>query len=395
MGKFLSVAGSGFDVFRVHPLRSLVTCFAVVAVLLPFLVCLALSAGIKDQARAAVHYGADLYVTAHQFGRPAPVPMKIAPAIARIDGVVEVVPRIVGQVALGREAERAVVVGIPQAKLPAMTTPVRGRVYADGKTNELVIGSELAQRLRLDVDSVIPPFYRNRRGERVSVVVGIFDSTVSIWQSRLVFTSFETASIVFDQEDLATDLMVHIRPGYHDEIRRAILQAISNSVEFGGVRLSVAAKDDLLAMLTGHLGHREGIFNLHFVLAFAVGIAVTTVTSGVGLSERRREVGILKAVGWQTDEILLRSLVESSVLSLLAALVSLVLAYVWLRWLNGFWIAGIFLAGAGVVPQFMVPYRLAPIPVLLAFLISFVVIMSGTVYSTWRAASVPPVEAMR
>ena len=78
----------------------------------------------------------------------------------------------------------------------------------------------------------------------------------------------------------------------------------------------MVAREDLLALLPRGLLHREGIFNLLFLLAFVVGILVLLVTSGLGLTERRREIGILKATGWQTDEVLLRSLAESFCLSL-------------------------------------------------------------------------------
>jgi ABC-type lipoprotein release transport system permease subunit len=91
----------------------------------------------------------------------------------------------------------------------------------------------------------------------------------------------------------------------------------------------------------------------------------------------------------------LRSLAETALLALAGASLSVVLAVVWLRGLNGYWIAGVFLAGVEAAPAFRVPFRLTPAPTLLAFLIAFVVVMSGSLYSTWRVATVPPREAMR
>ena len=126
-----------------------------------------------------------------------------------------------------------------------------------------------------------------------------------------------------------------------------------------------------------------------------MGIAVVLVTSGFGLGTRRREIGILKATGWQTDEILLRITVENLVLCLAGASLAIILAYVWLAWLNGYWVASVFLAGVDMAPSFKVPFRLTPVPALLSFVVSFVVVMSGTLYTSWRAAIVPPMEAMR
>ena len=44
------------------------------------------------------------------------------------------------------------------------------------------------------------------------------------------------------------------------------------------------------------------------------------------------------------------------------------------------------LKARGVVPDFRVPYRLTPVPALLAFVLAFAVVLMGTLYSCWRAA---------
>jgi ABC-type antimicrobial peptide transport system permease subunit len=288
-----------------------------------------------------------------------------------------------------------VLVGVPLEDFPAGLECVEGRLYGGGKANELVVGSELARRLHLGVGAYLPPFYHSRSGDKTSEVVGVFRSDVSLWQARLIVTSFETAAHVFDQPDLATDLLVRCRPGYQEGVRRAVLRDVALAVPGGTARPRVVAREELEALLPRGPRHREGIFTLLFVLAFAVGILVVLVTSGFGLSERRREIGILKATGWQTDELLLRSLAESFLISVAGASLAVVLAVVWLRGLNGYWIAGAFLAGVERAPAFRVPFRLTPAPVLLAFLIALVVVMSGSLYSTWRAATALPREAMR
>jgi ABC-type lipoprotein release transport system permease subunit len=397
MRHFLEIAHTGLVAVLLHPLRSLVTTGCVVILLVPYLVGLGLSQGIQQEADAAIRFGADLYVTGTQFGRTVPVPLAAVAEVQKVEGVTEVVPRIVGGLVLGKDRESVVLVGLPLGKLPESVSCVAGRLPRAGPRNELVVGSELARSLKLEVGALIPPFYHNRHGERISEVVGIFRSDVSLWQARLVLTSLDTAAAIFDQQGLATDLLVQCRPGSQADVRARILRGLDLSPPgaAGVVRPQVTSREDLQALLPGGLLHREGVFNLHFVLAFAVGIAVVLVTSGLGLAERRREIGILKAVGWQTDEVLLRSLVESFLLSLAGAAVALLLAFLWLRGLNGYWIASVFLAGVERAPSFAVPVRLTPVPALLAFLLSFVVVMSGSLYSTWRAATAAPVEAMR
>src|SRR5262249_290659 len=193
--------------------------------------------------------------------------------------------------------------------------------------------------------------------------VGMFEADAPIWQARLILTPFETAADLFNESGWATDLLVWCRPGYAEQLRSAVRHALASS----RVRPNITTPAGLEARVPRHILRPAGIVNLHFVLAFTVGILVVLVTSGIGLSERRREIGILKATGWQTDEVLLRALVESFLLSVAGASLALVLAGIWLKALNGYGIAGLFLTGADLSPALAVPSRLAPVPALLGF----------------------------
>ncbi len=393
MRYFWEISQAGVTALLLHPLRSLVTTTVVVIALVPYVAGLGVARGVADQAEAALRFGADLYVSGEQLGRPVPIPIATAAALRKLPGVVKVVPRIVGHIELGQEHVGAVLVGVPVEDFPKALAAIDGRLYGGSKRNELAIGSDLARRLHLGVGARLPPFYHSQHGERVSEVVGIFRSEVSIWQSRLAVTALTTAGHILDQPDLATDLLVTCRPGYQDAVRQAIVRQITPPA--GSAHLHVVSRDELADLLPQGLWHREGAFTALHVLAFVAAILVILVTSGFGLSARRREIGILKATGWQTDELLLRSLVESVLISLAGASLAILLAFLWLVGLGGFGIARIFLPGMDAAPGFGVPFRLTPVPVLLAFLIALLVVLGGSTYSTWRAATAPPREAMR
>ena len=392
MRVFLEIAGTGLVSLLLHPQRSAVTVICLLVVLVPYLTGLGVSQGMQAEAELSIEAGADLYVSGEQLGRAAAIPFEMVSDIRAIEGVQHVSPRIVGNVTLGRNNEHAVVVGIPAERFPESVNCIEGRLFSPHSVGELVVGSELARRLKLKPGDLLPPFYHSRHGDRISQVVGLFRSDASLWQSHVILTSLETAAEVFDQVGQATDLLVDCRDGYDASVRKQILRIVP---EHSAIRYRVVGRDELAAVLPRGLLHREGIFNLHFLLAFVAGGLVVLVTSGFGLSERRREIGILKALGWQTDEILLRSLVESFLLSLLGAALSIVLAFVWLRGLNGVFVASIFLAEVDAYPGFPIPFQLTAMPAILAFIFSFVMVMTGTLYSTWRAAIVSPSRAMR
>ena len=414
MSPLLSIARTGSASILLSPLRSTVTVLAVIALLVPYLVGIGLVEGLRQEARIAIGAGTpageellpDLYVAANQFGRRVPIPVTLAEPIGNFDGVTRVVPRIVGRITLGKENVEAVLVGMPREELDRqgsmvqqLTRLVDGELPGSrhGEGPQLVIGSGLARKLNLEVGAVLPPIFRSGGGEKTPRVTGIFQSDISPWQSRMILTTFESAADIFGQQELATDLLVFCRRGQPEAIRSRILQSIPgpSTERATSLQPSVTSRADLESLLPAGLGHREGVFNLLFVVAFAVGILVILVTSGFGRSGRRREIGILKATGWQTDEILVRSLAESVLLGLASAAIAILVALVWLEWLNGFWIAGIFLAGVETQPAFQVPYILAAQPAALAVLVACLLVTTGSAYSTWRAAVTSPAEAMR
>ena len=395
--RWLALARAGAGAVWLHPLRSAVTVACVVAVLLPWVAGLALARGLRDQARDAVRLGPDLLVTGERMGRPAPVPLDAIATLRALPGVTDVVPRIVGEIRLGREDVSAVLVGLPADRLPPGTGLVEGRLPAAGASNELVVGADLARRLALRVGSRLPPFYRNDAGERVSTVVGVLRADLPVWSAHLVLVSLDTAAAVFAQRGLATSLDVSVERAAREDVRRALarLPALGPDDGHGPVRARVLTREDAAALLPAQVVQREGVFTLHWLLAFAVGLPLLLVTSGAGLAERRRETALLKAVGWGTDDVLLRALAESLLLALGAAALAVLLAAAWLGPLRAAGLGAVYLPGVEPDAVVDVPWRLAPVPALLATAVATVLVTVGSLAATWRAASAPPAEVLR
>jgi ABC-type lipoprotein release transport system permease subunit len=397
MRALLAVGRSGLAAVLLHPLRSGAIVACVVALLLPFLAGLAVGEGLRDEAADAARSGADLVITGVRFGRPAPLPVGAAESIRRIPGVQAVRPRILGDVVLGAAREHAVVVGLDADSVPADVRCLEGRMFRPGPGNELVVGSRLARRLGLSPGSRVPPFYANRGGERVSEVVGVFRSDLPMWEANVVLVSLETAQALFDERGTATQLLVTCRAGYADAVRTAVerLPTLAPPSSPEPLAPRVLARADVEALLADGVAFGQGVFALHFLLLFAAAIPLLVVATGAGLRERRRETGILKMLGWGTDDVLLRGLVESAVLAAAGAALSLLLAALWLGPGGARGIAAVLLPGADADPGFAVPWRLAPGPVLAAPALALALVLVGTIPSSWRAATAEPMEAMR
>jgi ABC-type antimicrobial peptide transport system permease subunit len=140
---------------------------------------------------------------------------------------------------------------------------------------------------------------------------------------------------------------------------------------------------------------KGGIFVLLYTFAFILAIPVMLVVSGTGLTERKKEVGILKATGWQTEEVLQMTFLENTIIALISAPVSVLISYTWLKLLNGAFIAQMFIAEIESIVPFRIPVQFTFGTFFMAIFFSLIFTLVGSIYSTWRTATTPPAEVLR
>lgn len=372
-----------------HRLRSVVVILCLVAILFPFISAIAILDGVKSQSRISVNEGADIYVTMDMYGRNGVIPIAMAQEIKKIDGVTRAVPRVISRIYIS--GRLAVLLGIPADE----TSSLRFIKGALPKSDEVIIGRGMADALGLDVNSSLNigvrivaiiehvPFIIKKQ-YRVS---GIFEPQSGIWTSDLVVMNIEDVNSVFEMDGFATDVAIYVKPGY--------AASVSESLQKLNTFFRIQTKELVKSYFEGGFNIKGGVFVALYTVAFALAIPAILVASGFGLSERRKEIGVLKATGWQTHEVLEMVMFENIVLALISAPSAFIISYAWVKILNGFFIAQLFIGGIGSVPSFPVPSKFMPMPFLLSIFFSLIITTVGSIYSAWRAATVPPAEALR
>jgi putative ABC transport system permease protein len=161
------------------------------------------------------------------------------------------------------------------------------------------------------------------------------------------------------------------------------------------VRETLNVRDDRVSVfeLSAVTSQVNRFFDL--LNAFLLGIgAISLVVAGVAIlnvmlmsvNERREEIGVLRAVGVQRIDVLRTILVEAGLLGVAGGLVGVGLAAVGT--------AALYLA----IPEVTLPVVLAARNggfLLLAFGFGVAVSLLSGLYPAWRAASRPPVDALR
>ena len=112
-------------------------------------------------------------------------------------------------------------------------------------------------------------------------------------------------------------------------------------------------------------------------------------------SEEKREIGILKAIGWETSDIILLKFWESAALSLTSFCIGVSLAYVHVFFTSAALFQPVLKGWAVLYPEFRV-FPMIDFPQLAAlFFITVVPYISATIIPSWRAATVDPDAVMR
>jgi len=366
------------------PARSAVVLVFLVTLLTPFAAGLAVSEGVRDQYAAAVREGPDVYITGDTYGSNAPLPVSTADRIAALHGVTRVVPRVIGRTYT--QGTFLAILGIDPTALPASIRLVEGHEPTAG--GDVMIGRRAAKYLRIRVGS---QFSLSRKSDLTFRVVGLFESPLTAWEADLMVMSFGDAADLFGTPDKATDLMVWTRPGYE----RIIDAIVRLPQEEPGPLLRVQTKDLVGRYTQRGFNVRAGIFAGFYAIVLGLGIPCIGVISGLGVSERRRETGVMKALGWQTREVLEMVAIEHLIVGLVSVPLILVAATAWVDLLGARGLKVFFVPNSEIMAPFPIPWRLFPVPALPVGMLALVLTMVGGLYSTWRAAVVPPAEAMK
>lgn len=365
-----------------HRAKTVVVCLCIIAIVTPFITAISISDGIRAQSIVSVNEGGDLYLTFDEFGRNTSVPLKYLEEIRHIFGVKKAVPRIIGRAYF--QNKLAVIVGISEKDVPDSVSCISGRMFEN--PDEVVVGNELARHFQLRIGD---QFSMRGQQRKVFTVVGMFSSDSGIWGASLLFMSFKDAGELFGRTDVATDIQIYSIPGHNAEIATDLYTLLMNE--------PYRLQDKHIIELFVKKGFllKEGIFTALYVVAFALGIPAILVASGFGLSDRRKEIGIMKATGWNTLEVLELITFEQLLISLLGATVAIIVSILWIRVFNGAFIGQFFIAETTLLPKFNVPSKFLPLPLLLGFFFAFLLTMVGSIYSSWRASTESPVVAMK
>jgi ABC-type lipoprotein release transport system permease subunit len=359
-------------------------CF--VGILFPLVTALAISEGLRFQAEISIKEGADFYVSKDIYGGNGPISLSYKEELSGLKGVSRVVARAVGRTYF---VDRLVaVVGLDKEALLTLKPLVRGDI--PNNRGEVVVGEGIAKAF-----SIKPgiPFTLAANNRKVFKSKGTLSSSC-LWSSDVMIMHLKDANEFFRINRYATQLLIYTSPESTHPMTSPLANRLKRELtQFPGLQVEGRLRTDERLRL-GY-GHKRGIFVVLYVIVLTLAIPVLLVTSGLGMRELDREIGVLKAVGWRTWEVLEKVALENLLIGLAAVSISILLSMIWIKGLNGILIAQFYIAEVGLIPDVDIPARYLPSHAIFYLIFVLIVSLIGSLFATWRKANMAPSQLMR
>jgi len=345
---------------------------------------LLLTHSLKTEAGLILAGAPDLVVQRLSAGRHELMDTAAADRIRQIPGVGRVTPRYWGYYYDGLPDSNFTMLGLDAAA--AALELLQGRLPSG--PGEFALGDGVAEVRGNQVGDEISLIDGRNIGV-IFEIVGVFRAESSILTHDLILLGQQDLIDFFNlPPDRATDFSVEVfNPAEVNTVAAKLKKMLPDSRPI--------SRSEIVRTYDAVFNWRSGMMLTIFSSAL-IAFCILAWDKATGISaEEKHEVGILKAVGWDTPDVLELKFWEGVVVSLTALLLGLIAAYV-----------HVFIFGASVLATVLKgwsvlfpPFRFVPyIDLYQLFVIAFLTVtpyVACTIIPSWRTAVTDPDSVMR
>lgn len=354
-----------------------------------------MSNALYQETVKAVEFQPAIIVQSVRAGRQVPIDLIAMDQIAKIFGVADVRGRIWGYYFDPFTGANYTIVGDPgdivdnwELTLEKHNGQSDDSAFQLLKKGEALVGQGVLKIRRMRVDGTLN--FQDYAARPISFrVTGVFSSTVSLWTHDLIVLTERDAAALFGlKPGTAWDLAVDVPNEFEvPKVGEKIINLIPDA--------RVIATNQLKRTYGSSYGFRSGVLlstSIVCLLAFLI-LAYDRVAR---LSqEEQQEIAILKAIGWQTRDVIRLSMLQSLVLSLTGFLIGAALSYYHV-FVSGAPLLRIVFSGWSVLyPPHPLPPSLDLSKLFGLMFLTVVPYIAVGIVPVWRAAVKDPEEVFR
>jgi ABC-type lipoprotein release transport system permease subunit len=346
---------------------------------------------LTDKAKQLLVHTPEITLQQMSAGRQEAIALTYRHQLAEIFGIRKVVPRIWGYYFDEVRLANFTVMGLDIAEMPDNalldTTLLSGTMPEIAELGKVVVGQSIIKALDLG-GRLTFSLFRPDLSLKSFEISGEFAPDTDILSHDLMVMNLADARDLFNiHTGLATDLCVYVaNPQEIETIAKKISAALP------GVR--VLTRPQIQKTYQVVFGWRSGFGSICLLAALAA-FAILAWDKASGLSpEEKREIAILKVLGWETGDILAVRFWESVIVSGLACLVGITAAYIHVVYFAASLFRPVLMGWSVLRPELQLLPSLAAGDILLILAFTVIPYLAATVIPAWRSATVPADTAL-
>ncbi|MHA1637368.1 MAG: ABC transporter permease [Candidatus Thorarchaeota archaeon] len=357
--------------------------------------------GLVQDVTASLDEGPDLIVQKLIGGRQAPVPEDWKENILNTSGVRIATPRVWGYTDVGG-GSILTIMGVNATEYTTITGNLGtdlvedgGRFLEETDTRKIVIGQGIVDLMATSAMPILVEV-----GTRLSLItfegeliefeiIGIFDSESKIYSYDMIITDITSAREVLGYDNSSyTDIAVWAEFGSPiNDVAFRLDTSIPNA--------RVLTRDAMQDILFVTYGGRAGFVALLWVVVLISVLLLAFTASSAGSDEARREVGLLKALGFDTVDVIEIRMYESLILGLLGASVGVSVAIIFDFYMGAPILAGYLLGWNLLLLNGGIPLAISAATIFTVYVVALVPILIASIIPAWRNAITEPDVVLR
>jgi ABC-type lipoprotein release transport system permease subunit len=253
---------------------------------------------------------------------------------------------------------------------------------------EIIVGPALERSRGLAAGNGIS--FRSYSGElHTFIVADVLPQSSELVSADLVLMHEEDFRAFFKYpEGHYTDVAMSV--ANPQEIRNVALKLMESLPDSRPI-----LRDEVLRTYASIFDWREGIM-LALLSAAILAFGIFAWEKAAGLSaEEKREIGILKAIGWETGDVIKMKFWEGLLISLLAFLLGYIAAYLHVFHANAALFESVLKGWAVLYPSFTLTPHIDGLQVATLFFFTVFPYTAAVLVPIWRAATTDPDTVMR
>lgn len=344
---------------------------------------------IKHELQSSVESLPEITVQKIKAGRHYDIDVSAVDAILEITGVESAVARVWGYYYFENAGVNFSIVGLDEYEeqyKKSFTQALKGLDFAKPS---MIVGEGVKKVMDKNYYKEYFNFIKPN-GELKRVDIGaVFKGETELESNDVIVMSKESAREIFDMEELkATDIVVKV--ANHNEIK-----TVASKIKLLYPDSRVITKDDLKISYQNIFDYKSGLFLALFTISlFTFFIIIYDKASGLS-SEQKREIGILKAIGWRVDDVLREKFYEGFIVSVFSYMSGVILALAFVYILKAPLLQNIFSGYSQLKTSFTLPFVFDIQTLALIFFLSVPIYIAAIIIPSWRSATLEADEVIR